>query len=317
MVPKLACWTAAFCALVTLARGAGAIEIHQVTRARASGSIQIVSYDTPAWSSDGQSLLAAANGVEGTVPYYEIYWLLVALDLDGNLLDTPSWSNAGGYVTRPSSNPMQTRFAFGCHVNLTCVGVCVVDPAAVYWEAFPCLDSAHNPAWSPDGLTIVAETSLGLRMFSPSGDAGVQLTTRHDDQMPAWSPDGKEIVFSSTQGGGRDLWIQNVVSGEVRQLTSDAAVDTWPAWSPDGGWIAFASDRDGPAQIWAIPATGGNPIRISDTPWSSAPAWSPDGRSLAFESQDQIWVATGLDVLVSVEAKSWSNIKTLYRDANR
>jgi Tol biopolymer transport system component len=317
--------TAALCALAMLVSGAAAIELHQITTVQNFGSASegyhsVTTFHTPVWSQDGQSLVVGAYGISPPPPSqgYEIVGWLMAFDLDGTRLSSPYWLVPNGDVTRPSPDPMQQQFAFGCWSNLTCApGVCVIDRDAAYYELNACLAGAGNPAWSPDGLTILAETYSGLRMFSPSGSAGGLLTNRTDDLTPAWSPDGKEIVFSSTQGGSRDLWIKDVTSGATRQLTADAPSDEWPAWSPDGGWIAFASERDGARKIWAIPSIGGNPILVADLAYSSAPAWSPDGQSLAFQSGDQVWVATGLpDLLVTVEAKSWSNIKTLYRGNN-
>lgn len=307
---------AVFATLVTLAEGTRAIEIRQVTHNQVVDNYHITRYDTPAWSSDGQSLIVAMGGLFMPTccpPAYEILYAVATCDLDGNLAG-PWWTS--WWAHRPSLNPTQTRFAVECHMNLSCVGVCVINPEAHPDPLLACLPG-RNPAWSPDGLTIVVEVGSGLYMYSPSGGDGVPLT-QGDARAPAWSPDGREIAFASMRGGTRDLWIQDVASGEVRALTADAAADDWPAWSPDGRWIAFNSDRDGGPHIWAIPSTGGNPIRVADLPLSSAPAWSPDGQSLAFQSGGQIWVATGLrDVLVSVESKTWSHIKTLYRDPAR
>lgn len=319
MLPTVSVRAAAalFGTLVTLAQGTGAIEIRQVTRNQVVGYYHVSGYDTPVWLMDGQSLMVAMLTFfmpSCCPPAYEIVYVVASCDLNGNLAG-PWWDS--WWAHRPSLDPTHTRFAVGCHVNLSCVGVCVVSPDAHPDPLLACLPG-RNPAWSPDGLTIVVETASGLQMFSSSGSAGVPLTMRGDDEAPAWSPDGQDIVFSSTQGGTRDLWIQNVASGAVRPLTADAAADEWPAWSPDGRWIAFASDRDGGRRILAISSTGGNPLRVADLPGSSAPAWSPDGQSLAFQSDGQIWVATGLrDVLVSVESKTWSDIKTLYRDPSR
>ena len=83
---------------------------------------------------------------------------------------------------------------------------------------------------------------------------------------PTWAPDGHAICFTGMSRGLTDLFVVDVASGAVRQLTSDAYADLQPAWSPDGQRIAFATDRFsldadtldiGPYRIGFIdPATG-------------------------------------------------------------
>ena len=62
----------------------------------------------------------------------------------------------------------------------------------------------------------------------------------------AWSPNGREIAFSGSNGGVSDIYLADVETGAVRQLTNDRYGDIQPAFSPDGRTIAFATDR-GPA----------------------------------------------------------------------
>ncbi|GAB3517088.1 tolB protein precursor [Emticicia fontis] len=60
---------------------------------------------------------------------------------------------------------------------------------------------------------------------------------------PAWSPDGSTIVVSGLMNGTSDLYAFNIKEQTVRNLTNDAHSDLQPTWSPDGKWIYFVSDR--------------------------------------------------------------------------
>jgi WD40 repeat protein len=60
---------------------------------------------------------------------------------------------------------------------------------------------------------------------------------------PTWSPDGKRIAFSALTGGYTDLYIYNLETKDLQNLTNDPFGDIHPAWSPDGRWIAFVTER--------------------------------------------------------------------------
>ena len=60
---------------------------------------------------------------------------------------------------------------------------------------------------------------------------------------PTWSPDGKRIAFSGLTGGYTDLYIYNLETKDLQNLTNDPFGDVHPAWSPDGRWIAFVTER--------------------------------------------------------------------------
>ncbi|SOE23980.1 WD40-like Beta Propeller Repeat [Spirosomataceae bacterium TFI 002] len=61
---------------------------------------------------------------------------------------------------------------------------------------------------------------------------------------PAWSPDGNSIVVSGLNNGISDLYQFNIKSKEVVNLTKDEYSDMQPEFSPDGRFIYFVSDRD-------------------------------------------------------------------------
>ncbi|MFD2513727.1 tolB protein precursor [Pontibacter locisalis] len=60
---------------------------------------------------------------------------------------------------------------------------------------------------------------------------------------PSWSPDGQSIVVSGLVEAQSDLYLYNLRSKKVKQLTKDAYSDLMPSWSADGSKLVFSTDR--------------------------------------------------------------------------
>src|SRR5690606_3482287 len=100
------------------------------------------------------------------------------------------------------------------------------------------------------------------------------LTDRVEVSSPCVSADGKDVYFSAWG----DIWVSDRRAEQpARQLTNSVADDDMPMLSPDGKWLAFGSDRHGSWDVMVMPASGGQPRRLT---WSSDAempcAWSPD-----------------------------------------
>jgi len=106
---------------------------------------------------------------------------------------------------------------------------------------------------------------------------------------PEWSPDGQSIVFNSSLDGESELYIRNSSVEEMRRLTFSRGIDTSPSFSPDGRRLAFNSSRTGSPQIYIMDADGLNARRVSFGEmlgrYNSCPSWSPDGSRVAFCSR--------------------------------
>ncbi len=202
-------------------------------------------YDV-AFSPDGQRVLYALSRGLG---FGSEVWLMdrngrnreQIINDPAHVIAYPRWSPSGdaiAYVRMPDSN-----------VPFTVGELVLADGNGRNERVIGPADAGHGypPVWSPDGRQVafvvrenpeesaadVAASYLESNVYLADKASGsVWAVTRFEGALteaPAWSPDGAWLVVSSDAGGVADVWLVEIASGEIRQVTQNASARC-PVW---------------------------------------------------------------------------------------
>lgn len=112
---------------------------------------------------------------------------------------------------------------------------------------FTVLSNGSAPSWSPDGKKIIYTKKSGeyyqLYVLDLDSYQSTQITTgEYNSIYGAYSPDGKHICFISSKDNTYEhLFVMDVKTRGVSQLTSGYSSETQPFWGTDG-YIYFSSN---------------------------------------------------------------------------
>ncbi|HTZ54843.1 MAG TPA: PDZ domain-containing protein [Candidatus Acidoferrum sp.] len=84
---------------------------------------------------------------------------------------------------------------------------------------------------------------------------------------------------------GGDIWTVGHDGGTAHRIVTGFGLAGAPYFSPDGSTIAFSANYDGSTNIYTVPASGGEPTRLTYHPGADVViGWTPDGSKILFAS---------------------------------
>jgi len=126
-------------------------------------------------------------------------------------------------------------------------------------------------------ISGLAITSL----LASAGTVPAQISTTDTRLLSQPAASATHVAFAY----GGDLWTARIDGTDVRRLSSADGDETAPVFSRDGRWIAFAGNYDGNVDVYVVPATGGEPRRLTWHPGNDIPqAFTPEGDKVLFAS---------------------------------
>ena len=110
-------------------------------------------------------------------------------------------------------------------------------------------------------------------------------TTRlANEGQPAWSPDGRSIVYVSDETRRLHLYVVDAATKKTRRITSSGTQNIDPDWGSDGR-IAYITKRSGKTYVAVLdPAEGDRTARlVTDAGNWEHPSWARDMRHIIAE----------------------------------
>lgn len=165
----------------------------------------------------------------------------------------------GFYNTSPALSPLGDRLAFITttsglfDIYLASSSDGTIIRRLVEGQTSAAFESLHiltpGITWNPDGTQIAVSVKRGphdvIAFIDVQTGAVRQIDVPEIEQILslAWSPDGRRMAMDGVHQAQSDIYILDLETNKLVNLTRDIFSDHEPSWSPDGSRIVFHSDR--------------------------------------------------------------------------
>jgi TolB protein len=186
---------------------------------------------------------------------------------------SPAWSSDG------------TKVAFSSSMHQGSSNIFLADASGAGSRRLTTGHTDVSPVFNPktNGQIAFVSGRTGLPqiyIMDADGSNVQRITEQGYAVSPSWSPNGLLLAFAWDRNygpgivGGWDIYIMEIASRQIVQLTHDSGRNDFPSWSPDGRHIVFQSNRGGTEQIWSVLADGTHLQQLTRQGRNTQPNWS-------------------------------------------
>jgi len=146
-------------------------------------------------------------------------------------------------------------------------------------------------SWAPAGDRIAYfvrteknKTLILQNVVTRKIEKRVELKTVDGPESPDISPDGREVAFAALSGAIADIFIVNLETGKVRNVTNDTFGDYAPTYSPDGKSILYLARVSGNDKLFNLDLASGEKKQITFGTHDDGGAQFVDDDTIVFPS---------------------------------
>jgi hypothetical protein len=153
------------------------------------------------------------------------------------------------------------------------------------WNSVPWM------SWSPSGDRIAyfardekTRTLILQNVLTRDVEMRVPMRSVDDPESPDFSPDGRKIAFSALQGGVGDIWVVDLETEQVTNVTKDAFADHGPTWAPDGKSLLYVARVSGNEKLFRLDLETGQKAQLTFGTHDDTPAQFLEADTIVFSS---------------------------------
>jgi hypothetical protein len=151
---------------------------------------------------------------------------------------------------------------------------------AVSWMAWaPAGDRIAYFARTEKNKTLVLQNVVTRKI-----EQRLELKTVDGPESPDISPDGHEVAFAALRGAVADIFIINLDTKEIRNVTNDAFGDYAPTYSPDGKYLLYLARVSGNDKLFKVDLASGTKTQITFGTHDDGGAQFIDSDTIVFPS---------------------------------
>ena len=146
-------------------------------------------------------------------------------------------------------------------------------------------------SWSPVGDRIAyfvrteKQKSLVLQnVLSRRVEQRIEMQEVDEPESPDMSPDGTKVVFSALQGAVGDIFMVDLATDDIVNLTNDDFADYAPTFAPDGESIVYLARVSGNNKLFELDLATGEKTQLTFGTHDDAPAQFLGAETIVFSS---------------------------------
>jgi hypothetical protein len=146
-------------------------------------------------------------------------------------------------------------------------------------------------SWAPSGDRIAYfvrtekhKTLILQNVVTRKVDKRIELKSVDMPESPDISPDGRHVAFSALSGAIGDIFLVDVESGDLKNVTNDQFGDYAPTFSPDGKSLIYLARVSGNDKLFTLDLATGKKTQLTFGTHDDGGAQFMDANTIVFSS---------------------------------